>query len=245
MRSRMRGNQEEKDLSSQESIDEKSTSESESSLSGLSTNSESSIKEPAFFEEPKELFTYERLKQRLIIEGKPILGSRYGDFAAGRIPNSVFISFGYKDNETEINVGWKAHISIDDSDKENLAKAWDLVKDVIIDEKLVSKVVVPDANFYNDPVQCGKQITIYCHMTPAKDWEDIFHRIENALCVEDIKASTFSPSDKPLPGSAFLSYRNDDNGNGNYIASDHDYNPASHDDIFDNIQIQPRGVRFR
>jgi hypothetical protein len=241
----MRSNQDDKDLNAENSEESSKTNSEITSSSSDSSASSNPVTESVFIQDPKEQFTYENMVENFIVMKRPILGNIHGEFAAARLPGSIFINFGYQDSQKEHDVGWKAHISIDDSDKENLAKAWNLVKDILIDEQLVAKVVLPHADFYKDPDQCGKQITIYCHMTPEKNWEDVFHKIENALSVEDIQDSEFSSSDRPLPGSVFLSYRNDDNGRGEYIASDNDYNPANHDDIFANIELQPRGVRFR
>ncbi|HVY53223.1 MAG TPA: hypothetical protein VHA13_01750 [Gammaproteobacteria bacterium] len=175
--------------------------------SSISSVERSSVIEPIFVEDPKEQFTYGNFISNFIEEKEAVLGSSHGEFAASRAPGSLFINFGCQDIITNNVVGWKAHISVDDSDIENLARAWDAIKDIFIDEKLVTKVVIPNAGFYKDPVQFGKQITIYCHATPERDWQDVFNRIENALAIEDIKTNGFSPSDKAIIGSKFISYR--------------------------------------
>lgn len=243
----MRSDQSEKDSSQTLNNERKSGSSSDETDSSResSSNSDSSIEEPAFIEDPKEQFTYENMIENFIKMKKSIFGHARGDFAAVRLPGSQFITFGYQQQECETEVGWKAHISINDEDKINLAKAWNTVKDIFIDEQLIVKVVVPNADLYKDKLQCGKQVTIYCHKTPDKNWEDIFRNIENALSDADIQPSLFSSSDKPIPGSTFLSYRNDDNGKGRYIASESNYNPGNHDDIFGNIELQSRGIRYR
>ena len=61
------------------------------------------------------------------------------------------------------------HISVDDRDIVNIAKAWNVLKDIFTDEKLNMKVVRPHSNFYKDDSQYGKQVTMYVYMSILKE----------------------------------------------------------------------------
>jgi hypothetical protein len=192
----------------------------------------------------KAIFTYENMVQYLIEQKTyPVMYDEKKKFGAS--VERAFIGFGYMDNIKESDVGWKAHIAIDDSDKTNLANAWNVVKDIFIEEKLLTKVVNPSANFFKDESQCGKQITIYCFVSPNVDWERVFNKIEDALFNANINNHKFSPGEKEIPGSRYLSYRNDSDKDGNYVYSSNDYNPAGFSDPFQNIELEPRGNHFR
>jgi len=58
--------------------------------------------------------------------------------------------------------GWKLHIAIEDRTEGNVDKAWNMIKDILIEQRIsTSKVIKPKVSFANDTTQCGKQITIY------------------------------------------------------------------------------------
>lgn len=166
-----------------------------------------------------------------------------------------FIEFGYslltdeeKQNPADVsNVGWKVHLSIDDSNKVNLAMGFDLIKDIVIDEQLTCKVVMPIADFYLDIERNGRQITIYDCGNVNKDWENILNRMENSLIENGINFTHTPPGDRPIQGSLIISYRNDDDGTGNYISAkdaNYNYNYCGAEDPLDNLDLSPPNVRF-
>ncbi len=171
--------------------------------------------------------------------------------------NKLFISFTYS-SVTTPQLGWKAHIGVDDSDRngrvmgsdgneilysENLEKAWNIVKNIAIKYRILSlKVIKPEKTLIKNPQQCGKQITIYCVFQMDLAWETIFTEIENELVKNNVKPAPLSPGDKPLLGSAYISYRNDDSGEkdehgvSQYIVGA--YNQSGAVDIFAGYNIQ-------
>jgi hypothetical protein len=199
-------------------------------------------------DEAKKLFTYENMIKFLLEEKvDPVMTDSQQVFGAS-IDQSTFIRFGYLNILKDSDVGWKMHISVDDRDIANIAKAWNLLKDIFIDEKLIVKVVRPHSNFYKDDSQHGKQVTMYVYMSMPKEldeWKRIFNTIEEILSTNNILNNKFPPFNKPLLGSKYLSYRNDDKGDGTYIASPNNYNPSNQIDPFQQIELQPDKRRLQ
>lgn len=203
--------------------------------------------------EAKTTFSYEELERQLVNERKLFIYDSHKVFTA--IRTGDFIEFGYsllsnaEKNNSDIatNVGWKVHLSIDDSDKENLRRGFNLIKDIVIDEKLTCKVVQPTANFYQDQDRNGRQITIYCADDLDRDWQNILNSMEDLLIQEEILFTQVAPGDRPIQGSLIMGYRNDDNGDGEYISAEdtnYDYNYCNADDPLDIIDLSPPGIRF-
>lgn len=128
---------------------------------------------------------------------------------------------------------------------DDVGTTWDIVKDILIDERIAeTKVVQPGIVF--DELERGKQITIYQFCNPNRDWEMILQRIEIALrkAYKEgyIHRGQFCSSDRPIPESLFLAYRNDARRDGSYISEKAamkfaiPYNPFGQpDDPFSNI----------
>ena len=131
---------------------------------------------------------------------------------------SAFIDFYCNDFKDNATAGWKLHIAVDD-EYNNLAAAWNLVKDILIGYRIPhSKVVKPNVQLSTDKLQHGKQITIYIpeadDLIKELDWALIVYKIELSLrSYKGVGITTeklgFSPSDKAIPGSKYISYRND------------------------------------
>lgn len=160
----------------------------------------------------KAIFTYSTIsKSKFIVDPSASFSSSIND--------KSFINFGYVgDNPavlpppgaSSIHSGWKLHLAIYDADGDNVAKAWDALKDILINYRIAeSKVIKPGISFSQDPIQYGKQITIYQFYNPNRDWARIVNEIETALRLNDIRPAACSPSDKRIPGSNYISYRND------------------------------------
>jgi hypothetical protein len=195
-------------------------------------------------DELNQLFTYENVVDFLIEKKKPILYDKKQLFGA-RIERE-FIEFGYI-GDKQADAGWKAHLAIDDKDKSNLSRAWNILKNIFIEEKLHVKVVQPKADFFKDPYQFGKQITIYCYNTPNADWRNIFAKIESALLHANIREFTFDKIDRPLPGSKYITYCNDSDELGNYIPAEKrtSYNTGNFEDPFINFNLEPKGSHLQ
>lgn len=116
--------------------------------------------------------------------------------------------------------GWKLHISIY---YEDIDKAWDIVKDIFIKYKIASaKVIRPElaSDLRTHPVQRGVQMTIYYHYCPDLDWPQIIREIEIALKDGGIRPETFSPHNKSIKGSQYVTYRNSADREGKYVAAE-------------------------
>ena len=169
-----------------------------------------------------------------------------------------FINFAYLGDEPNFRPtahapgGWKLHVAIDDRNSNNVARAWDLIVDILIEQRICeSKVIKPDVLFWNDASQCGKQITIYQFYNPSRDWNRIINQIESRLRTGDdyseIPRGRFSPTDRPIPESRYISYRNDLSQNGEYAMTVFEtmrfpehirYNSFNRPNPFANIVIQ-------
>ena len=134
--------------------------------------------------------------------------------------------------------GWKLHISIDDSDADNIKKGWDIVRDVLMKYRVYSAKCISDIErplVSQDESQNGKQITIYMfkeERDPAQ-WQAIATEIELALRANHIRADRRAEGDQAIAGSHYMSYRNDNmtpyamsGGKGRYSA-----NGLGHDEI--------------
>jgi hypothetical protein len=188
----------------------------------------------------KSFFSYNNLC--LELSRTPVIQDKYLMYGASK--QGDFFRFGYLESEVIKEVGWKVHISIDDSLQQNIALAWDALSDIIIENRLQVKIIQPNQNLSNDINQHGKQITIYCHMTLNIEWSDILQGIEKRLLMAAIRPGTMASSDKAITNSRFMTYRNDDDGSGNYIQSN-DYNPRKAIDPFINLFLEPDVFQLR
>ncbi len=158
----------------------------------------------------KKLFVYKNIStQKRLSDEDFTFGSQID-------PRKEFIGFGYIGDDSAFRPtvrapgGWKLHIAVDDRDSENIAQAWDVIKDILIEWWIVeSKVVKPGISFASDAMQCSKQITIYQFFNPERDWQAIIQEIELRLTRAEIRSGQFSPTDKPITNSRYTAYRND------------------------------------
>jgi len=166
---------------------------------------------------------------------------------------SVFVTLAQKTYESEQKFGWKFHISIS-PDNANLKIAWDIVKDVLIENVVSSfKVIAPGENLNSG--QAGCQITIYQFEDPEKDWLHILRTIEQALIEHNIKPHGYHDVDKRLKGSNYITYRND-MLEGEYISARQVkerfaneegkwYNPSGSDNPFKEFDVSPEPQQGR
>lgn len=118
----------------------------------------------------------------------------------------------------ERTLGWKFHVSIDDTDPENIEKGWNLVKEILIRERVyISKVVssvrqMVETQDLARGEQRGKQITIYT--APHRDrgleaWSNLVSEITRVLAQNGIAPSYRPEGDEQIEGSNYVSFRYD------------------------------------
>lgn len=172
----------------------------------------------------------------------------YGNFFA--FEAGLYIKFGYKGddkkfNTSKNNVGWKLHISID---KSQVGVAWDSLLPIFIKHKIGMLKIRNNAEVNEDErEQIGKEITIYAFIEPEiMSWRQILTEINEALVTNNITPSTKPQYNIEVQGSDYLSYRNDDDGNGNYLpASSLTETPVDTGSPFQNIIIESSPVHGR
>ncbi len=175
-----------------------------------------------------------------------------------------YVFFAYEGNvkplSKRIDAGWKFFVSVDDTVEANLARAWNIVVDILVEHQISqSKVIRGDIHLSEgDPAEGdmdlkfaerGKQIVIYAYDDDlGKPWATILHRISQGLVDAAIQPSYFPPYNRPMAGSYYLSYRNDANKSGKKYSANHrdkarkdmrdkGYNPHGHPDIFEKLSL--------
>ena len=128
--------------------------------------------------------------------------------------------------------GWKFHLSINPDDT---GRALDIVFDELSRQghNAPFKVVNDKKNReFGDPHSdgAGKNITIYSDDNHERLMK-IMQSIEDRLQQERIMPGPQVKSDRPVPGSAYASYRNDE-VNGHYSFGKNSYNDGGHDDPY-------------
>lgn len=107
--------------------------------------------------------------------------------------------------------GWKFHISLLEN-PENLKKAWDIVKDILINYRIACFKVVKNPAIPLDIETQGKEITIYACADPQKDikeWREILRLITIKFVAEGVKPGYQAYGCIPVSSSPFFTYRND------------------------------------
>ncbi|OGT21661.1 MAG: hypothetical protein A3C55_01945 [Gammaproteobacteria bacterium RIFCSPHIGHO2_02_FULL_42_13] len=185
------------------------------------------------------------------------------------VVSEYYILLGYDDREgllpkeqlpKRTNAGWKFHVSVDDMVEGNLAKAWNIIVDVLIDNKIYqSKVLRRNIHLSDGDLkesdkdlrfaERGKQIVIYAYDDELKKpWDEILQKIAQGLVDADIQPSYPPPYDRPVSGSYYISYRNDANGAGAKYPEHRTelarremknggYNPHGHKDVFEKLHV--------
>lgn len=115
--------------------------------------------------------------------------------------------------------GWKFFISINHHE---LAEAWDLIKDVLITQHVGCTKVRKASSLVSLPhEECGKEIVIYAGWQKDEGiayWPNVLSQIENKLLHRVRANGIVTPVERnphptlagrPIPGSNYISYRND------------------------------------
>ena len=110
-----------------------------------------------------------------------------------------------QDYETFKGSDLKFHISVDnDNVPNNRERGWDIVKDILMKDEVMSFKVVKRANkMSNIPNQQGKDITIYADANPEKtveDWKDLLTVITEALVAGNVQPGmpTLKEGEQPM-----------------------------------------------
>lgn len=123
------------------------------------------------------------------------------------------------DEDNGVDFGLKFHVSVDDEDFENVAKAWNLIKDILISYKVTTAKVIERGKRLAElnPKQRGKQITMYQFRDTGLNWQEIIREITRILTENEIKPGYAPPSDNPVPGTNYVYYRTDLSVDGKYL----------------------------
>lgn len=173
---------------------------------------------------PNKQFSYENYEKQ---RGRPIAARK--SFFSSDVEWSGYTRNGFYWLQYSVPVevrpvpvlfGYKFHVGVDDREgsKENLVRAWNLIKDIMIKYNIMRcKVVEPKGHFSTNDIekQYGKQITIYATEDPRRGdlefWQTVLQEIESALLSHDIDPdpSADRNSDLVVRGSQYIRYRND------------------------------------
>ena len=118
--------------------------------------------------------------------------------------------------------GWKFRFSVSDQD---LERAWNIFAEEIFNSPYEHAAKVADRNAAKqlmdpDYVQGGKMITLYAlDGVPPEEYIRIMKNVEARFEAEGIKPGLTVKRDRKVPGSRYLSYRNENGVDGGYNAA--------------------------
>ena len=137
---------------------------------------------------------------------------------------------------------WKLQIAIDDHDPVNIARGWEIVKDILIQHEIALSKVVRSQFIPLSALEKGKQITIYSGFNPLKLWEEIIYQITYTLAENHVVPGQPSSHCRQIPGSNYVWYRNDFDpvAKGHYLSGEiaqrfppaQRYNPSGYQDPY-------------
>lgn len=142
--------------------------------------------------------------------------------------------------------GWKFHLSVA---VDHVGKAWEIVVRELIerDTPFATKVISPHyaiqfslpeyADRYTEDENAGKIVTIYDGDTDHAETVALMSRLEQKFAELGINKGPAVKGDRAVPGSSYLSYRNDRAKDGSYSRGPH-YNAAERPDPFEGFGIQ-------
>lgn len=150
---------------------------------------------------------------------------------------------GYQSSD---KTGWKIHISVDEKD---LSRAWDIAVQEFLQTgvEAFKGALKGTAEKHNNPdhPQAGKMIVLYeTKNGPSRDkLEMMLGRIEGAFSEAGIGTGAAVNVDRPIEGSRFFFYRNQNGKDGQYISSKEaqgyssPHNPTHQPDSMSNIKV--------
>jgi len=164
-------------------------------------------------------FTYERVSA--VTEDDPIQsGAHKAYYEADTLEDFTFFETRRDDISKLIKFkpkGYKLHIMIDDRhEEEDLARAWEIIKDELINHRIYKSKVIRVAarsKLYDNTDDRGKVVTIYAFKEnrSTKGWYDFIKAITVALAAANppIYPEVMSSTNTAIPGTNYVSYRND------------------------------------
>lgn len=151
----------------------------------------------------------------------------------------------YDEGAVELT-GWKFHISLDEGDRNRLLTAYQQIAQIVTNNSIdVSKFktfkIAVDVDSH--PSDHGRQATIYVTPDTQVNWKELLESITRVLIDLNIPPGYPNPVCRPVSGSNYISYRNDQNMDGSYIScrqvymdndidQENKYNPGGHEDPF-------------
>jgi hypothetical protein len=141
-----------------------------------------------------------------------------GDYTCTAISEWVTLK---RNDVPDAGYGWKIHISLDDEFSGNIENAWNVLVGLFITKRinLVKLIDQGAKDITVHPNYHGRQITIYSDLEPftADEWREILQEINDELVRAKVVPGYRSKICQPIEGSSYFSYRNDDNGSGEYL----------------------------
>ncbi len=198
--------------------------------------------------DPKAVLTYGRISESSTV----VCGgfSTYNDLHdIDAQTNSGYIDINYRDSINPYvstqKFGWKLAISLGHEPKDNIEKAYNLIKIILIDNRICSaKVVCPEYLSQMPQDQLGKEMRIYPYANPpGTNWAKIITDISRVLTENNIQPGLCAPGDRQIDGSLYVTYRNDAKPGTNNREGvrpeevGYDYNPSKAPDPFASIRV--------
>lgn len=164
------------------------------------------------------------------------------------LPSPSWLQLVPPDFESFKDSGWKFRLSVHPEDVE---KAWNVVVDTLVSDAHphVAKVAQPatiERLSQPENKQAGKMITIYTEENvPPAHYKAMMRQIEEKLKDAGIRQGLDVAGDRKVPGSSYISYRNDKSADGHYNAAANNanitltrmHNPLKLPDPYDNFEI--------
>jgi hypothetical protein len=175
------------------------------------------INDPINFDDAKveQAFSYQHI-QRCELESCVIECKGYQVFVERTASKNFITLKKLANNNTGLiarTTGEKIHVSLLNKN-DNIAKAWNIFKRHAINHAINHCKVICDSmrdELANDDQQRGKEITIYVfnETKTLAEWAQFLEQVTKEFTEEKIIPGEVAPSDYPIPGSNYFSYRND------------------------------------
>jgi hypothetical protein len=140
-----------------------------------------------------------------------------------------------EDINSTVCVGWKFHIGIHPAHLEDIQKAWDVIKNVMISHRIIQTKLFLLETLQIDTSTHSRAVTIYAFKEPNdKNWLPIIRELEDTLSEAgvypsqgSVTACVFLPSCKYIqyrcdkrPGFSEEAYRNPESESDIYVRED-------------------------
>lgn len=141
-----------------------------------------------------------------------------GDALAVTFPESKYIGLFQRplpgsQAELRNRVGWVFYVSLKDEASENVAKGWDVLKDLFLEFHVTFVLVTKQGHRLESDLDRGKQISIYHFLSsknPPIDLKTFLTSIEGKLTDADVLPGDQATNTKPVSGSRFITYHDNE-----------------------------------